>query len=88
MALDLTFPASDPVAITATTSPPSNAPGKKHTELPDNCVRTGKPQSSHKTQCRLGCSARIAQLPEYGRLFMSWTADCSIESTNRRLQST
>jgi tellurite resistance-related uncharacterized protein len=38
MALDLTFPASDPVAITATTSPPSNALGTKHTELPDDCV--------------------------------------------------
>src|SRR6476660_9144036 len=38
MALDLTFPASDPVAITASTSPPSNAPGTKHTELPDDCV--------------------------------------------------
>jgi len=38
MALDLTFPASDPVAITATTSPPSNAFNKKYKELPDDCV--------------------------------------------------
>jgi tellurite resistance-related uncharacterized protein len=38
VALGLTFPASDPVAITAMASSPSGALGAKLTELPDHCV--------------------------------------------------